>query len=82
MSLIKVSWYVLRVKNMHFGIPSDSWDPCGKAKPSHVLYIIRLGEAELCILELTSVFHHLSNVGPTQLCALAYIGCTLQAITF
>ena len=67
---------MLRVKNMHFGSPSDSWDRCGKVKPSDVQYIIRQGKAKLCILELTSVFHHLSSVGPKQLCALAHIGCT------
>ena len=53
MSPIKVPWYVLRVKNMHFGSTSDSWDPCSKAKPSFVQYIIRQGEAELRMLELT-----------------------------
>ena len=81
MSLIKVSCYVLRVKNMHFGSPSDSWDPCGKAKPSYVQYIIRQGEAELCILELTSVFHQFPSVGPKQMCALAHLGCTCEAGT-
>ena len=67
---------------MHFRSPLDYLDRCGKVKPSYVQYIIRQDEAALHTLELTSVFHHLSNVGPTQLCALAYIGCTLQAITF
>ena len=81
MSLIKVLWYALRVKNMHFGSPSDSWDGCGKAKPSYVQYIIRQGEAKLRILELTSVFHHLPSVGPKQLCALAHLGCTREAGT-
>ena len=56
---------------MHFGSPLDSWDPCGKAKPSYVQYIIRQGKAELCILELTQVFHHFPSIGPKQLCALA-----------
>ena len=42
---------------MHFGSPSDSWHPCGKEKPSYVLYIIKCGKAELRILELNSVFH-------------------------
>ena len=81
MSIIKVPWYVLRVKNMHFGSPLDSWDPCGKAKPSYVQYIIGQGEAELRILELTSVFHHLPSVGPKQLRALAHLGCTREAGT-
>ena len=80
MSLIKVPWYVLRVKTMHFWSPSDSWDPpWSKAKPSYVHYIIRQGEAKLHILELTSVFHHLPSVSPKQLCALAHLGCTCKA---
>ena len=65
---------------MHFGSPTDSWDPCGKAKPSHVQYI--LGEVKpICIpiLELTSVFHHLPIVGPKQLNGLAHLGCTHEA---
>ena len=40
------------------------------------------GKAELHILELTSVFHHLPSVGPKQLCALAHLGCTREAETF
>ena len=68
-----------RVKNMHLGSSLDSWDPWGKAKPSYVQYIIRWGEAELCILELTSVFHHFSSGGPKQLCVLAHLGCTPKA---
>ena len=51
---------------MHFVLPSDSWDPCSKAKSSYVHYIIRQGEAELVILELSSVFHHLPIVNPKQ----------------
>ena len=65
---------MLRVKHMHFGSPSDSWNQCSKAKPSYVQYIIGQGEAELRILELASVFHHVPSVGPKQLCAhLGYI---------
>ena len=64
MSLIKVPRFVLGVKNMHLGSPSDSWDPCSKAKLSHIQYVIRQGEDELRILELTSVFHHLPIVSP------------------
>ena len=45
----------------------------------HAQYIIRQGKAELLILELTSMFHHLLSVGPKQLCALAPKGCT-QAV--
>ena len=40
MSLIKVLWYVLRVKNMHPGSPPDpSWTAAER------------GKAELCILD-------------------------------
>ena len=66
---------------MQFWSPSDSWDQCGKAEPSYVQYIIRPGEAELRILELTIVFHHLSTVSPKHLCALAHLGCTRKAVT-
>ena len=51
----------------------------GKAKYVH--YIIRRGEAELRILELTSVFHHLHSVGPKQFCVLAHLGCTREVST-
>ena len=74
--------YMLRVKNMHFGSPSDSLDPCGKVKPSYIQYIIRQGEAELRILELTSVFHHHPSVGPKQLCALPHLAYACEASTF
>ena len=76
MSKIKVSWYVLRMKNTHFGSTSDTWDPCNKVKLSYVHYIIRQGKVDLRILELTLVFHHLPSVGPKQLCALAHLGST------
>ena len=79
MSLIKVLWYVLRVKTLDFGSPSDSWNRCGEAKSSYVQYINRLGEAKLCILDLTLMFHHLPSVGPKQLCALAHLGSTRVA---
>ena len=72
---------MLRVKDMHFGSPSDSWDGCGKAEPSYLQYLISRGEAKLCTLELTSVFHHLSSIGPKHLCALAHLGCTLEVDT-
>ena len=52
-----------------------------QGKPSYVHYIIWQGEAELHILELTSVFHHLSSVGTKQLCALAHLGCTQQRVS-
>ena len=78
---IKVPWYVLGVKNIHFMSLSGSFDPWGKEKPSHVQYIIKQGEAKLCIVELTSVFHYLPSVDPKQLCALAHLGCTNKADT-
>ena len=81
MSLIKVSWYALRVEYIHFGSPSDSWDSSSKALPSYVQYIIRQGEAKLYILELASAFHHFPGVGPKQLCVLAHLGCTHKAGT-
>ena len=40
------------------------------------------GKAELRILKLASVFHHLPSVGPKQLCALAHLGCPREAITY
>ena len=81
MSVINVSWYVLRVKKMHFGSPPDYWDPYNKANPSYVQYIIWQGKAEQCILELTSVFHHIPSVSAKQLCALAHLGCTCKVDT-
>ena len=38
-----------------------------------VQYTIRQGKAELRILGLTLVFHHLPSVRPKQLCALAHL---------
>ena len=61
--------------------PSNTWDPWGKVKLRYVHYIIRQGKAELRILELSSVFHHLPSVGPKQLCALAHLRCTFEAGT-
>ena len=71
----KVAWYVLRVKNMHSGSPSDLQGQWGKAKLSNLHYIIRRGKAKLHVLKLTSVFYHPPSVGPKQLCALAHLGC-------
>ena len=81
MSPIKVSWYVLKMDTMHFGSPSDAWDPCGKVKLRCVNYIIRPEEVELRILELTSVFYHLASVGPKKLCELEHLGCTCEVGT-
>ena len=76
MSLTKVFWYMLRVKNMYIWSPSDFWNRCGKATLSYLQNIIRLGEAKLCILELISVFYHLPSVGSKQLCAFVHLGYT------
>ena len=35
-SLIKVAWYVLRVKNMHSWAPPDPWGPWDEEKPSYI----------------------------------------------
>ena len=54
---------------MHFGSPSDSWDPCGKARPSYVQYIIRQGEAKASTLYLKttrSEFQKASQTGTEQ----------------
>ena len=81
-SLIKVAWYVLRVKNMHSRAPPDPWGPWDEEKPSYIHYDIRREEVKQSILKLASVFHHLPSVGPKQLCALAHLGCTREAGTF
>ena len=39
-------------------------------------------EANIRMLKLTSVFHHLPRVGPKQLCALAHLKSTHEAGTF
>ena len=80
-SLIKVAWYVLRVKDMHSWSPPDLWGPWDEEKLSYIHYDIRREEAKLRILEIASVFHHLPSVGPKQLCALAHLGCTREAGT-
>ena len=80
-SLIKVAWYVLRVKDMHSWSPPDLWGPWDEEKLSYIHYDIRREEAKLRILKIASVFHHLPSVGPKQLCALAHLGCTREAGT-
>ena len=71
MSLIKVDWYVLRVKNIHSWSPPDPLGPRDKEKARYVHFDIRREEAKLRILKLASVFHHLPSVGPKQLCAVS-----------
>ena len=80
-SLIKVGWYVLKVKNIHSWSPPDPLGPWDKEKASYIHYDIKREEAKLRILKLASVFHHLPSVGPKQLCALAHLGCTREAGT-
>ena len=80
-SLIKVAWHVLRVKNIHSWSPPDPLGPWDEEKASYIHYNIRREEAKLHILKLATVFHHLSSVGPKQLCALAHLGCTREAGT-
>ena len=80
-SLMKVAWYVLRVKNIHSWVPPDPWGPWDEEKLSYIHYDISREEAKLLILKLASVFHHLPSVGPKQLCALAHLGCTREAGT-
>ena len=50
MSLIKVAWYVSRVKNMHFGSPSD---PC------------RRGEAKVRILDSKTIWSEFQKASQT-----------------
>ena len=66
---------------MHSCSPPDPWSPKDEEKPSYIHYDIRRDEAKLCISKLASVFYHLLNVGPKQLCVLAHIGCTRAAGT-
>ena len=81
---ITINRYVLRVKNMHSGLPSDPWGLSGEAKLSYVYDNIRQSKAKLSYLWLSKlilVFYHLPNVGPKQLCALIHLGCTHEAGT-
>ena len=54
MSLIKVVWYVLRVKNMHAGSPSDpSGTAAAKAKPRCIYSILKPhGQSSRCQVRL------------------------------
>ena len=82
MWLIKVTWYVLRVKNMHSGSPLDPWGWWCQAKLSNAHENIRQGKAKLSSSKLTSVFQYLPNVGPMQLCVLVHLGCTRKASSY
>ena len=50
---------VLRVRNTHFGSPSDSWSPWGKLKLSYIFYMIWQEKAQLGTSKLISAFYHL-----------------------
>ena len=81
MSVIKVTWYVFRVKNIHSWAPPDPWGPWDEEELSYIHYDIRREEAKQGILKLASMFHHLSSIGPKQLCASAQLECTRKADT-
>ena len=95
MQLIKVAWYVFRVKNMHPRSPSDpSWTATAEAKPRCVYSILKPhGQSSRYQVRALpprrsrgtythmSEFHHLPRVGPKQLCALAQLGCIHAAGT-
>ena len=58
MSLIKVVWYVLKVKNIHCWSSLDPWGPWGKDISSYIHNFIWQGRVKLRILKLASGFHH------------------------
>ena len=62
LACVKSERYAIWVTLKHVG-------PWGEVKLSYVNYNTSQGEAKLRILKLTSVVHHLSRVGPKQLCA-------------
>ena len=78
MSLIKVSWYVSRVKNMY-----ASWVTFrplalgsmrqGEAEIHRLQYWARETQAAYSISRFS--VHYLLRVGPKQLCALSHLGC-------
>ena len=57
MSLIKVAWYVIRVKICILGHPQTPGVHEVGGKPSYVHYVIGQGEVKLHLSKLTSVFH-------------------------
>ena len=59
-------------------LPLGLW---GEGKPSYVHYIFGQGEFKLGILKLTLLFHHLPNISPKQMFALAHLGRTRKAGT-
>ena len=50
-SLIKVAFYVIKVKNIHSWSLSEPWDPWGEVNLSSIHYVIRWGEAELYLYQ-------------------------------
>ena len=92
MQLLKVGWYVFRVKNMHPGSPSHPSGTAAAEAKSRCVYSIlkphgQSSRYQVRILlprqnqSTCSEFHHLPRVGPKQLCALAHLGCTRAAGT-
>ena len=78
MKIIKVAWYVLRVKNIPSLSSLEPWLYWGEEYPSYAHYVIAQGEVKLGILKLTSMFHHLLRISPKHLCVLASLGCTCK----
>ena len=90
MSLIKVAWYVTRVKNMQLWSPSDpSQNTAAEAKPRYVYSIsqphgqsskspiwLLLREVKPSYVYTILKKLHLPRVGPKQLCVSAHLGCT------
>ena len=80
---------------MHVGSPSDfSQTPAAKAKPRYVYSILKpdgqsskspvrplLCEAKPSYVDTILKKHHLTRVGPKQLCASTHLGCTRKVHT-
>ena len=65
-SLIKVTWYVLRVKNMHPGSPSDpSQTASAKANP-RLVYSISKAHGKSCRSQVRPILLWQSQIGKTQ----------------
>ena len=73
-SIIKLTWYVLKVINMHYWSPSGPLGLRSEKKMSYVHYITRGGKAKFRTLKLTSVVNHLPSVSPKLLYAIAHLG--------
>ena len=80
MLLIKVFWYVLRVKNMHSESPSDPLGSMRKAEIHALRYFLR--QSRSAFIKLTSMFHHLPNVDPKHFCVLAPTNRVLPSLHY